>query len=456
VVVVAAACQTTPNPTSSVTSETTPAPLATVQVSPRSDASSFDCDSIVQLSDLTGLVSGCTAVSDTGRLRDLDGFTYEGNQLIARWVSVTCTPDRQAGFRFDGTKAVLSISEQRPATMGPPEACAGGRQPILLTLTFAAPLPGSITASRNGEALPRLDSPLSTSPSQSPTSSQAAGTPCSYEQPDVITWTDHSGLVTSCSAVRGPETSAFDPAQVSVDGTALTVTAPVYWCALKGIAVNFWHPVASGVTPYQVEVRSLIEDEFYPTVCPVYDLITTLTTSEQVAATDVTAFASRLVNDRASQDETSMNTKIGRFDLRMGLDSAHYGVGQVIHPSAVLRYDGSTEHPDVTVDPEFGLVGPWYVEKLDGDLAIENSLTHLMSECRTVTDGSEYAFDYLKPPYPTDGPPTDPRLQVLYSDPQLRLLAGTWRIGVSSSLGIGCSRSGTDFSLAVSVVVEVR
>ena len=157
--------------------------------------------------------------------------------------------------------------------------------------------------------------------------------------------------------------------------------------------------------------------------------------------------------------ESSTTRGTNEFDLDLATDSANYNANDVIHPIAHLTYYGDAQQISLWTDREFDLVGPWYVEQLDGDLSIGNGSSLLMPECDQLTNNATREFDYVKPLGPANGLLNDPRLKALYSGPDLQLPSGTWRISVYSSFSIGCS-SGTEsydpVRLGASVVVQVR
>jgi hypothetical protein len=129
----------------------------------------------------------------------------------------------------------------------------------------------------------------------------------------------------------------------------------------------------------------------------------------------------------------------------------------VINPTASLDYHGTKPNLDVSFDRSLGLVGPWIVEQLDGDLYIGNGASLLMSECGTIPNDDVQVFPYDKPEMPVNGPPEDPRLKALYDDPVLHLPAGTWRIWVRSSFRTACGAGDADqVALTASVVIVVQ
>jgi hypothetical protein len=372
----------------------------------------------VRVVDKIGTVLSCTASSAGTMSEDdvlVDNPDGDANALRLSWRGSQCTYEihvQQEGDQRGRDTYGVDIFVMD-------DDCGLGADVHAVTLQLSSPLPSYLVDSWSIGGPPR--SPESpgpvTTPVQSPSSSAAQ---CERDDDTSnATLMDYAGIVNECSV-----TAVDDPGdpivieQVDADEVEVTYQIPCTW---TGASIGVWPLNREFGARYFIFVERLdlvaLPGEPAPGCRPALSGVRVhLTLAQPMDATElevglgsypVTGF------DWGTNDA-------GRFELTITTDKVEYQVGEEISPTASLWYGGSqTVAP--FVDSGFGLVGPWFVEQLDGPLFIGNGASILMGECADeLRSGEELRFAYDKPRMPVDGPPEGPVLKALYDDPLLR------------------------------------
>lgn len=430
---------------------------------------SWSCGGNITVSDHSGLVKSCadagvvdrhsqdpTVSNPNGDPSTVHIWWGRSQDILATSIDVYRSSD--------GSYFVSVVDQAAPDSQFFPDAHS-------VDLTFDEAIPASTVTLRSysgpSGASPSLyDRTPSIEPTPSPPG-LAAPTSIDCDTSVVpgnlpVVLTDHAGLIVSCSLPLTQGTIDTQPV-LSETGTDVGLTFDgQWWCNVHDFALDMWNPRTPNAKPYALQINRNYQDQLdYPTCLPDRSNIEfDLSLDRGISATDVDWFVTSMRGGEPMPSEDDASAGASDFQVQLTTDKAVYPSNDAIQPVAYLSYNGPKDTIDLGVDRAFGLMGPWFVEQLDGDLWIGNGGSLLLPYCQTLTNGDTKTFHYQKPSMPVDGPPQDPRLQALYNGPDLILPAGTWRIYTMSSFNAGgCGADGVPdqpVRLGASVVIQVR